>query len=836
MTEEKTVQIVPMQAAHARQVARLHMEGIHQGFISSLGEEFVTALYETLVDSAESFSYVAMSDGRVVGFVSFTTNLKKVYQSILRQRGLKFVGLLFGKIFSFSVLQRIVETLLYPRRISRLHLPEAELLSIGVSAECRGQKIGARLIERGFQECAARGIDRVKVLVADFNKPANHLYQKTGFRLATQILNHGVVSNVYVAPVRPVDPKDSGILLRPMRLSDVEQVVNIHHFCFPPSVSLFSVLSPRVAWHLYAQYVEEKDSLAVVLYDTAAGLVAGYAAGTLQPGFRKRFIKRHWLLIGWHLVGMLVAHPSWASRLLRAFFKKERFAEYQRHPERFEPSPPAGLVGYFMPIAVHPGYRGGGHAVRLARGLMEEFFKRGVVRIRGNKIDINNMASRKLFVEKLGWNSVVIENESVVVWVDRPPAGKTTEDKPFCPPIFQESAAAEPAAFITYSWCRSSYAVLLSLGRKGVPVHVGDASTLAMCRFSRFSRSFVRLPDFFLEPQLYIEALLRALEKTGAEVLLPCHEDIGLVSRYRDHFPPHIRMAVPDWQTYQAAEDKLNLMRLVGEFGVPVPRTCLIESVKDLQTAAKDFSWPIVLKTRIGNSAKGVAVARTPEELQQRFEGLIKTYHLEEDRWPFLQEYLPGRAAGVCALYDRGRPLVFFTEEYLRCKEPDRFGTSTMRKTLEAPILVDYAQKVLSGLNWHGLAHLDFIQDVAGTWRLIELNPRPWGAMALAMYAGVDFPWLWYRLAKGEQMSEMEVKPKTIFCRWVLGDFFAFVELLKKGRFAEAGRVFLPCRDCRHDDFVMSDPLPFFFQHLDYFAKFIKSGGSLNPATKNMVR
>ncbi|HOQ05542.1 MAG TPA: GNAT family N-acetyltransferase [Anaerohalosphaeraceae bacterium] len=835
MTNEQTIQIVPMKAEHARDVARLHIEGIHQGFISSLGEEFVTALYETLAESAESFSYVAVADGRVVGFASFTTNLRKVYHSVLRKRGLKFVGLLLRKVFSVLVLCRILETLLYPRRIGRLRLPDAELLSIGVAADCRGQKLGNRLIERGFQECAARGIERVKVLVADFNKPANRLYRKTGFRLATQIVNHGIVSNVYVAPVRSVVPEEHRLVFRSMRLSDVDQVVTIHRFCFPPSVSLFSVLNPHVARHLYAQYVEEQDSLAVVMYDTATGLVAGYAAGTLRPGFQKRFFKRHWFLVGWYLFWALAAHPSLFARLARTMLRRERFDEYRRHPEQFENAPPAGPVGYFMPIALHPDYRGGGNAVRLARALMDEFFKRGVVRIRGNKIDINNIASRRLFVEKLGWNSAVIENESVAVWIDRP-AAEELKQQPMFPPVPLSFSLQPPPAFITYGWCRSSYAVLFSLGQKGINVHVGDASSLAMCRFSRYSRSFIRLPDFFLEPERYIDALLKALERSEAEVLLPCHEDIGLVSRFRDRFPRYIRTAVPAWQTYQVAEDKLELMRQAANFGVPVPQTCSVQSEHELEKAVRDFTWPVILKTRIGNSAKGVAVTHSWEELKQQFRYLIDTYELEEGRWPFLQEYLPGRAAGVCALYDRGKPLAFFAEEYLRCKEPNRFGTSTMRKTLEDPVLVGHAQKLLGGLGWHGLAHLDFIQDAAGTWRLIELNPRPWGAMALALYAGVDFPWLWYRLAKGEEMSFADFKPQSLFCRWILGDFFAFVELLKKGRFSEAGRVFLPYRNCRHDDFLLTDPLPFVFQHLDYFVKFLKSGGSLNPATKNMVR
>jgi len=55
-----------------------------------------------------------------------------------------------------------------------------------------------------------RGIERVKVLVATDNRPANKLYLKCGFELAGQIDSHGVKSNIYVAQtnVRQTGAKD----------------------------------------------------------------------------------------------------------------------------------------------------------------------------------------------------------------------------------------------------------------------------------------------------------------------------------------------------------------------------------------------------------------------------------------------------------------------------------------------------------------------------------------------------------------------------------------------------------------------------------------------------
>ena len=59
------------------QVAQLHVDGIPSGFVSSLGVDFVTALYEAIAQSETSFGLVAEEDGKVVGFIAFTTNLKK---------------------------------------------------------------------------------------------------------------------------------------------------------------------------------------------------------------------------------------------------------------------------------------------------------------------------------------------------------------------------------------------------------------------------------------------------------------------------------------------------------------------------------------------------------------------------------------------------------------------------------------------------------------------------------------------------------------------------------------------------------------------------------------
>lgn len=158
----------------------------------------MTALYEAIAQSPFGFGFVDEADGTVTGFIAFSEDLKGLYKSVLKKHMIWFSIILASKIVSFKTLKKILETLLYPSHAEAIDLPKAELLSIVVSEQSRGKGIAKSLIRKGLLECPKRDIEKVKVLVADFNKPANALYLKSGFELAAQIKNHGVVSNVYV--------------------------------------------------------------------------------------------------------------------------------------------------------------------------------------------------------------------------------------------------------------------------------------------------------------------------------------------------------------------------------------------------------------------------------------------------------------------------------------------------------------------------------------------------------------------------------------------------------------------------------------------------------------
>ena len=180
-------------------VAKLHIDGINKGFISSLGLPFVTSLYEAVAEDKNSFGFAAVEDGEVIGFVAFSSNLSKLYKHVVLKKGFRFVFILARKMFSIRVIKKIFQNIFYPSKMKKSGLPDAELLSIVVSSKFQGRGLAKRLVEKGLQECKARDISQVKVLVAEENRPANKLYTNTGFKLHSQVESHGVKSNIYVA-------------------------------------------------------------------------------------------------------------------------------------------------------------------------------------------------------------------------------------------------------------------------------------------------------------------------------------------------------------------------------------------------------------------------------------------------------------------------------------------------------------------------------------------------------------------------------------------------------------------------------------------------------------
>jgi predicted ATP-grasp superfamily ATP-dependent carboligase len=241
--------------------------------------------------------------------------------------------------------------------------------------------------------------------------------------------------------------------------------------------------------------------------------------------------------------------------------------------------------------------------------------------------------------------------------------------------------------------------------------------------------------------------VLDTIKHEGIDVVLPIGQDSNAaLSRARGDVLEHSAIAVADWSSMQVASSKRRTIDCARVLGVPVPQT--------FESPAEVDRFPIVAKKIMGSGE--VRYVNSVDEIPGG------------EQW-LLQEYIPGEGRGFFALLDHGEEKAVFMHRRLR-EYPVTGGASTAATSIRDPMLRELGMKLLSELNWHGVAMVEFKLDRRdGSYRLMEINPKFWGSLDLAIAAGVDFPWLAVQLALGRPIVCPPYSSGLRF-QWVFSD------------------------------------------------------------------
>lgn len=331
---------------------------------------------------------------------------------------------------------------------------------------------------------------------------------------------------------------------------------------------------------------------------------------------------------------------------------------------------------------------------------------------------------------------------------------------------------------------RSALATVRALGRRGVPVWVGESRADCLAGRSRYCRGTVVLPSPEREPDRYVGAVADVMRDKGLGVLLPMTDiTTATLLRERERLG-NVALPCPSFATYDALSNKYRLFQKARALGLDMPQTVFFDDPSELTPSAVPFEYPVVLKpaySRVrlpqGWLSTAVRFAHSFDELQVMVRAAEWLGHC-----PFMvQAYMEGEGQGLFALYDRGRPVVLFCHRRLREKPPSG-GVSVLCESAPVdPRLRASAERLLGDVGWHGVAMVELKVSRDGTPYLMEVNGRFWGSLQLAVDAGVDFPYLAYQLANGEQPVAPEDYRVGVRSRWLMGDLDRLYLVLKDG-------------------------------------------------------
>ena len=180
-------------------VASLHCVNINQGFLATLGVPFLTLLYEAIDKDSESVLLVERVDQRVVGFVTGTHGLGRIYKQLLL-KPLRLIYSLKSCILSPSKMYKIIEVLLISRDSDiSSDLPKHELLSIVVNPAYQGGGHAENLFNALCSYFREEGASSFSIVVGSNLDRAHAFYKKMGSIPVKEVQVHkGADSVVYV--------------------------------------------------------------------------------------------------------------------------------------------------------------------------------------------------------------------------------------------------------------------------------------------------------------------------------------------------------------------------------------------------------------------------------------------------------------------------------------------------------------------------------------------------------------------------------------------------------------------------------------------------------------
>ncbi len=321
---------------------------------------------------------------------------------------------------------------------------------------------------------------------------------------------------------------------------------------------------------------------------------------------------------------------------------------------------------------------------------------------------------------------------------------------------------------------RATLAACRSLVRAGHEVHVASPRRWSLAGASRGVRSHGLLQDPMDHPEDFAAAVAALAERVKADVLLPTTDASAVaILKRQGGAPAPYRIPLPGLPAFTLASDKAALLPLAEKAGLAIPESMLVPSRAAAAAHSLEDFAPGVLKPHRSIAAVGVGLRRhsvVPYDSATMGAALLQS--MPDEAFPILvQRRVEGPGVGFFALRWNGAMVATFAHRRVR-EVPPTGGVSVCRESIPMPqALAGAGTRLLEALDWEGVAMVECKHDPAtDRYYVIEINPRFWGSLQLAIDAGVDFPRLLVECALGRPPVPVTSYRAGIRSRWGWGE------------------------------------------------------------------
>ncbi len=368
---------------------------------------------------------------------------------------------------------------------------------------------------------------------------------------------------------------------------------------------------------------------------------------------------------------------------------------------------------------------------------------------------------------------------------------------------------------------RSSLAVIRSIGRAGIAVFAASHSEDAIGLASKYTYKKLTYSNPNKKPKSFAEEVYVLVNKYKPSMLIPCSDlTLELILEHESNFKSFTCLPFSNFETIKKALDKSQVLELAKSVGINIPNSVDVLPGDKIE----DFPCPAVIKakksfndTAMGFDKPSVFYAKKKEDIN---------YHLKYIHCPSLvQERITGEGVGLFVLAKNGEVLNSFAHKRVLEKPPSG-GVSVLSESIDTQDTpYDKCLELVQKLGLDGMAMIEFKRHSNGELYLMEINPRFWGSLQLAISSGVNFPAQLYFLFTGKLEPVKENYKIGNRLRWLFGTLDHFYISIKESKLKYLKEVLTKNqlgffkKQTSYDVFDLKDIKPFIKEIKNYFSK-----------------
>ncbi len=351
-----------------------------------------------------------------------------------------------------------------------------------------------------------------------------------------------------------------------------------------------------------------------------------------------------------------------------------------------------------------------------------------------------------------------------------------------------------------------------SLHRAGYDVAAASFGAPAATHWSRACRWRLRLADPRDDGDRFVEQLRHELTVRSYAALIPGSDSALLaISRGRERLAGLTETGLPPVAIVERACSRLSLAEAAAQVGLTPAASTLCSGLDQALAAACELGFPVVLKSaRIAGADAGGVVGAPKGQIVATAADLARAVAAFGDEL-LVQRRVHGDLVSFGGVAAAGKLLGVAVARYRRMWPPDG-GSVAFGETIPVPPrLEESVAGLLAAIGWEGIFELELIRSGPDDFVPIDLNPRPYGSLALANAAGAPLAAIWCDWLRGRRRRgpPLRARPGCRY-RWEDGDLRHLSWQLQHRNLRAALAPLRPRRNVTHAYFQLADPLPLF--------------------------